>query len=238
MNRRSLAALSIAGMSGVMLTAAEAQETPPMQHILSLTGHGEVKARPDLAIVTVGVVSQGTTAREALSANNAAMEKLLAALKAAPIEDRDIQTSNFSVNPRYNYGENNAQPPSITGYDVSNSVTVSVRNLEKLGGVLDTVVSEGSNQINGVMFTIAEPQSLEDDARKQAVADALRKAKLYAQAAGVTLGAIVAISEGGGYRPPVPAYAKAMRSDAAPAVPMAEGEQTVAIDAQLSWELK
>jgi uncharacterized protein YggE len=166
------------------------------------------------------------------------MEKLLAALKAVPIEDRDIQTSNFTVSPRYDYGENNAQPPRITEYDVSNSVTVSVRNLAKLGTVLDAMVSEGSNQINGVMFTIAEPQPLEDDARKRAVADAERKAKVYAEAAGITLGPLMSLSEAGGYRPPVPIFAKEMRAQAAESVPIAEGEQTISIDTQLTWELK
>jgi uncharacterized protein YggE len=239
MNRRALAALGVAGLSGAALTAAAgAQETRSMLRTLSLTGHGEVKAKPDLAIVTVGVVSQAATARAALTANNAAMEKVLAALKAVPIEDLDIQTSNFTVNPRYDYGENNAQPPRITDYDVSNSVTVSVRNLEKLGNVLDAMVSEGSNQINGVMFTIAEPQPLEDDARQRAVADAERKAKVYAQAAGVTLGPLMSIAEAGGYRPPVPIFAKEMRTQAADSVPIAEGQQTITIEAQLTWELK
>jgi uncharacterized protein YggE len=239
MNRSSLAAVALGFCAMASPLAAEAQDAHPIERVISLTGHGEVKSKPDLAIVTAGVVSQAPTARDALTANNAAMSKLLAALKAVPVEDRDIQTSNFLVNPRYDYGENNAQPPRITGYDVSNTVTVTLRNLEKLGGVLDTMVTVGSNQVNGVMFAVAQPQPLEDEARKRAVADAQRKAKLYAAAAGITLGPLVAISEGGGYQPPVPVYAKAARMQgAADMVPIAQGEQTIAIDAQLSWELK
>lgn len=240
MNRRSLAALSTAGIAGAAVWGvAAAEEKKDMQRVISLSGHGEVKAKPDMAMVTIGVLSQAATAREALTANTKAMEKLLTALKSAAIESKDIQTSNFSVNPRYDYGSNNTPAPRIAGYDVSNNVTLTVRNLDKLGGVLDSMVSLGSNQINGVAFSIAEPEPLEDEARKLAVADAQRKAKLYAEAAGVSLGPLVAISEGGGYRPPVPVYAKSMRAEAAQdSVPMAEGEQSITIDAQLTWELK
>lgn len=236
MNRRSLAVFGAASVAGIAV--ANAEEKREMQRVMTLSGRGEVKARPDLAMVTIGVVTQAATAREALTANNEAMTKLLAALKAAAIEPKDIQTSNFGVNPRYDYGQNNDRPPRIVGYDVANNVTVTVRNLDKVGGVLDAMVSLGSNQINGVAFSIDSPQRLEDEARKLAVADAQRKAKLYAEAAGVTLGPLIAIAEGGGYRPPAPVYAKQMRAEAADSVPVAEGEQTISIEAQLTWELK
>ncbi|MGE4247944.1 MAG: SIMPL domain-containing protein [Parvibaculaceae bacterium] len=239
MDRRSLAALGLTGLAAAALaTPSLAQESKSMPRLLSLNGHGEVKAKPDMAVVNVGVLTQAQTAREALTQNTQAMEKVFASLKASGIEAKDIQTSNFMVNPRYQYDQNNAQPPRVIGYDVSNTVTVSVRKLDTLGAVLDTVVSEGSNQINGVMFAIADDEKLKDEARKLAVADAERKAKLYAETTRISLGQIMSLSEGN-YQPPQPVYyGKAVRADSAQSVPIAEGEQTVAIDVNIAWEIK
>ena len=234
MFRSTIAALGVFALAACFLDPAYAQETKPPPRLIALTGHGEVKAKPDLAVVTVGVLSQSQTARQAVTDNNAAMEKVIASLKAAGIEAKDIQTSNFLVNPRYDY-QNNSQPRLI-GYDVSNTVGVTVRDLEKLGSILDDVVSEGSNQINGVMFGIAERDRLEDEARKLAVADASRKARIYGEAAQLTLGQIVAISESSS-APPIPVY-RSMKAEAASPVPIAEGEQTVAIEVNITWELK
>jgi uncharacterized protein YggE len=240
MDRRSLAALGLTGLAAAALaTPSLAQESKSMPRLISLNGHGEVKAKPDMAVVNVGVTTQAKTAREALTENTQAMEKIFASLKSAGIEAKDIQTSNFSINPRYQYDPNNVQPPRVIGYDVSNSVTVSVRKIDSLGQVLDTVVSEGSNQINGIMFAIADDEKLQGEARKLAVADAERKAKLYAETTRISLGQIMSVSEGN-YQPPQPVYyGKAMRADAAPsAVPIAEGEQTMAIDVNIAWEIK
>lgn len=206
--------------------------------VISLNGHGEVKSKPDMAIVNVGVMSQAQTAREALTENTKAMQKIFAALKGAGIEGKDIQTSNFSVNPRYQYDQNNQKPPVVVGYDVSNMVSVSVRKLDTLGAVLDTMVSEGSNQINGVGFAIADDEKLRDEARKLAVADAKRKAELYAATMGLALGQVMSVSEGN-FQPPQPVfYGKAVRQDSAGSVPIAEGEQTVAADVNITWEIK
>jgi uncharacterized protein YggE len=240
MDRRSVAALGVAGLTAAvaLATPSPAQESKPVPRLISLNGHGEVKARPDMAVVNVGVMTQAPTAREALTQNSEAMEKVFASLKTSGIEAKDIQTSNFLINPRYQFDQNNAQPPRVVGYDVSNTVTVSVRKLDILGAVLDKVVGEGSNQITGVMFGIAEDEKLKDEARKLAVADAERKAKLYADTAHFALGQIVSVSEGN-YQPPQPVYAKAMRAEtAASAVPIAEGEQAVAIDVNITWEIR
>ena len=221
----------------LFLTSAYADEAK-LPRTMSLSGHGEVRMAPDLAIVTVGVMSSAATAREALDANTKSMEGVMAALSNASIEARDIQTSNFSVNPRYDYGQNNAQPPKVIGYDVSNNVTVSVRKLDGLGAVLDQVVSSGSNQINGIQFQVSKPEAATDEARKLAVADARRKAKVYADASGVALGPIMSLSEGGGYQPPVPLY-KSMRAEAASVdVPIAQGEQAISVDVNITWEIK
>ena len=152
---------------------------------IAISGHGEVRGRPDLAVVTIGVLRTADTARAALDANNAAMAEIIAALKTAGISANDIQTTNFSVNPRTSYGASGSEPPKVQGYDVSNNVTITVRKLETLGAVLDQAVSTGSNQINGVAFAFAKPEPMTDEARKLAVADARRKAQLYVTAAGV-----------------------------------------------------
>jgi uncharacterized protein len=234
---KSLIAASAFTLAAAFLSPALADDDKPLRTI-SLSGRGEMRIAPDLAIVTVGVTSSAATAREALDANTKSMEGVMAALKGAAIELRDIQTSNFSVNPRYDYGQNNAQPPKVIGYDVSNNVTVTVRKLDSLGAVLDQVVSSGSNQINGVMFQVSKPETATDEARKLAVADAQRKAKVYADASGVALGPIMSLSEGGGYRPPVPVY-KTMRAEAVSAdVPIAQGEQAIAVDVNITWEIK
>jgi uncharacterized protein YggE len=213
---------------------AFAQETDKnLPRLIVLTGHGEVKGEPDLAIVTIGVLTQAPTARDAVTANNASMEKVIASLKSAEIAEKDVQTANFSVNPRYE--DQDSGPPRLVGYDVSNTLTVIVRNLAKLGGVLDNVVSEGSNQINGIAFDIANRDPLEDEARKLAVADARRKADIYAVAAGVKLGRIMSISEGVA-APPVPLYRTEMKADTS-AVPIARGEQTIVIDVNIAWEI-
>lgn len=205
---------------------------------LSLTGHGEVHVAPDLAIVTMGVISSSTTAQEALAANTKAITNLMAALKSANLEAKDIQTSNFSVNPRYDYGQNNGQPPKLSGYDVSNNVTVTVHKIASIGDLLDKAVTSGSNQINGISFSVANPQGAMDEARKQAVKDAIRKADLYAVATSVTLGNVISISEGvGNYQPPMPMQAKMMAADSAP-VPIAQGEQVIGVDVNISWEIK
>lgn len=205
---------------------------------LSLTGHGEVHVAPDLAIVTMGVISSSTTAQEALAANTKAITNLMAALKSANLEAKDIQTSNFSVNPRYDYGQNNGQPPKLSGYDVSNNVTVTVHKIASIGDLLDKAVTSGSNQINGISFSVANPQGAMDEARKQAVKDAIRKANLYAVATSVTLGNVISISEGvGNYQPPMPMQAKMMAADSAP-VPIAQGEQVIGVDVNISWEIK
>lgn len=211
-----------------------------MNRIISLSGHGEVRAVPDMAMVGLGVMTSAETARKALDANTAAMTELMASLKTANIESKDIATSNFSVNPRYDYGQNNGQPPKLIGYDVANTVTVTVHKLESIGSILDKAVTSGSNQINGISFSISKPEAAMNEARKLAVKDARQKAELYATATSTTLGNVMAISESGpAFQPPITMNmeAKRMSADAAN-VPISQGEQVVAIDVNVSWEIK
>ena len=230
-NFLAAAALSLTLMSPAFAGDAKLPRT------MVLAGHGEVRAAPDLGLVTIGVLSQGDTAADALKANTAAMQAVFAALKDAAIAEKDIQTSNFTVQPRYDYNNNN-QPPRLAGYDVSNNVTVAVRKLDSLGAVLDKVVSAGSNQINGILFQVSKPEAAMDEARKLAVADAARKAKVYAAASAVGLGDIVSISEGGGNPPPIVMQAKMIRAEGAADVPIAQGEQAISVDVNIVWEIK
>lgn len=237
MLKTALASLVLAACLAGGSASAQAPDRP--LRTLTMTGTGEMRAKPDTAIVTLGVMSRADTARAALTANNAAMTAILSSLEAAGIAKKDIQTSNFSVNPVYDYDNTGAKPPRITGYDVSNQLAVTVRKLDTLGTILDEAVSKGSNQIYGITFTIDDPRALEDEARKSAVQDAVRKAKLYAGAAGVVLDAIQSISEQMA-RPPQPVYMKAQRMEAAAdaSVPVAEGEQVVSIDVSITWTIR
>ena len=239
--------LAIAGIltaAALLTTPALAQTTPQVpQRTLSLTGQGEVKSAPDIAVISTGVVSEAKTAREALTANNEAMASVLQTIEAAGVAKQDIQTSNFSVQPKYKYAKRASngehEPPRITGYTVSNSVTVIARDLAKLGPVLDAVVSSGVNQMNGLSFSIAEPEPLRNEARKLAVAEARTRAELYAAAAGVSLGKILSISEAGGHRPPQPAFRRAaLESAAADAVPIAQGQQSIQMQVNIVWEIE
>jgi uncharacterized protein YggE len=231
----------------IPLTLATALSAPAFAAgSMQITGHGEVMATPDTAYVTSGVTSQRVTAKEALDANNADMKALIDTLKAAGIDAIDIQTSGFSVNPNYVYSDardaNGYQlPPKVVGYTVYNGVTVVVRELANLGSVLDQAVTVGANQISGVTFSVDDPKELYNQARKAAFGDAHNKAELYAEAAGVELGALSLISELTGYNaPPQPYMFKAeaaMASDRS-VVPVEVGQLTFSIDVNVSWELE
>lgn len=212
--------------------------------VMDLRGHGEVMAVPDTAYINSGVVTEAETARDALTANTEAMTQLIDVLKQAGIDDRDIQTSNFTVQPQYVYPDERdsdgyTRPPKISGYRVSNAVTVRIRQLDSLGAVLDQAVSVGANTVNSVSFAVGDPDSLYDDARKRAVADAIAKAELYAEAAGVTLGRIRSISENGPVPLPKAMDAQVMRMEAVPAaVPVQAGEISYSVDVAIRWELQ
>lgn len=236
-------AIAPAILAAAIAVPALADEMP--RPMISMGGHGEVTAEPDTATVTSGVTTQADTARAALDANTEAMTALIQTLKDAGIAEKDIQTSNFSVNPNYVYSdardENGyTRPPKISGYQVQNTVTVRVRDLSTLGTVLDHAVTVGANTINGISFSVDDPAGLYDEARKEAFADARHKAELYAGAAGEALGGVRGISESqGGTPPPQPYMMKQQFADAAAApVPVQGGELTFAIDVQVTWDLE
>ncbi|ODT69651.1 MAG: hypothetical protein ABS75_15945 [Pelagibacterium sp. SCN 63-23] len=216
---------------------------PAYAGTIAIEGRGEVRAAPDMATINSGVTTQGATAREALDANTTAMTELIAALREAGIEARDIQTSGFSVNPNYVYSDARddlgySLPPRINGYQVSNSVTVVVRDLEELGAILDRSVTVGANTVNGVSFSVADPAELLNEARKAAFADARTKAELYADVAGAELGDLESITERQDFNAPqpYPMYARAEMQSAAD-VPVEAGEMSFAITVNVEWDL-
>ena len=200
---------------------------------LDVSATGEVTRVPDLARVSAGVVTQATSATEAMSQNARQMERVIAALRRAGIADRDIQTSSINLNPEYRYAEN--QAPVLTGYRAGNEVTVRFRDLKRTGAIIDALVAQGANQINGPMLGIAEPEAALDEARQKALAAARARAALYARATGMRVGRILAISEGGGgpvY--PVPVMAMARDSAQTKIVP---GEQALNVTLNVTFEL-
>ena len=208
----------------------------PSERTISISATGTVAAKPDLVDITIGVESDGKTAKAALAANTAAMGPVIATLKATGIEPRDIQTSNFSVQPNYEFSQD-GKPPKLTGYRVANTVTVRLRSVDKLGDVLDRVVDKGSNQVNGIQFTVSNAEDLKDAARKAAVGSATRMAKAYAQAAGIELGPVLLINEGASPREIGPALARrALQASAA--APIEAGEQQLDVLVTMVWAIK
>ena len=205
--------------------------------VISVTGEGRVEAPPDMATVSLGVQTDADTAAGAMAENSARLAAVIERLKAAGIEPRDIQTSGLSLGPRYDYGRSDGAPPTVVGYTAANMVTVRVRVLDSVGGVLDAVVADGANTRNGLGFGLADDSAPKDEARRRAVADAAAKAALYAEAAGVKLGRVHAITEAGGYMPPMPMAMEAAGYAKSAAVPVAPGELAITASVGMVYEI-
>jgi uncharacterized protein YggE len=214
--------------------AAAESDNPPA---LTINGRAEVQVAPDIAFVTVGVTSEAETAAAALAANNVALSKALEVIRAAGVEARDLQTSGLSLQARYHYPRDPSDKDRqrIIGYVANNNVTVRVRDLTKLGSLLDKVVTAGANQILGIAFDVSERDRLLDDARRKAVADARRKAELYAAAAGIKLGKLRSLSESTVSPRPRTVRMAAPAAAAAPPVPIEAGELTLSANVQMTW---
>jgi uncharacterized protein YggE len=198
---------------------------------VTVTGEATVGVAPDTAIIRIGVSSQEKTAREAGEANARQMTSVLAAIKASGIAERDIQTSRLSLQPQYD--PNKGGTPRLTGFQANNQVTVRIRDIDSLPTVLDRAIGAGANEMSGIEFVVSEQSKLLDQARDDAIADARRKAELYAKAAGAKLGHVVSISEEG----PAPPQPRPMQAMRAGAVPVAPGEQTLRAIVSVSYEL-
>jgi len=239
-NPLHLAALACAfALSPMTMTAnAQTPTTAPASDgtLLSVSARAEASRVPDVASLSTGVVTQAADANAALSANATQMHKVMAAIKAAGIAEKDIQTSGISVNPQYRYAEN--QPPTITGYQASNTVSIKVREIDRLGKVLDALVANGANQVNGPSFEIGEPEAVYDEARRAALEQAQQRAKMYADSLGMRVRRIVSISEGGGFQPPRPVMMAAAKAfDRAESSPVSPGETTLTANLDVVFEL-
>lgn len=215
----------------VFLTMLAPAQAADDERRIAVTGEGRVDAVPDMATITLGVTNQAKEARAAMSATSDSVRRILDRLTGMGVESRDVQTQRFSLSPVWSdRSSSGADPARITGFAASNMVMVRVRDLERLGEMLDAVIDDGANDFNGLSFGVQETDALQDQARESAVADALAKAKLLANAAGVTLGPLLSISENGsgGPRPMMMEMAAARDSGA----PVAAGE--VSLSASVS----
>jgi uncharacterized protein YggE len=229
MNHRAVFAVAVA--SGLLAAPALAQVTPIAT--ISVIGEAQLSVPPDLARIDGGVTTEAKTAREASEANNAAMGKVLLALKGGGIDEKDFQTSRLSLQPQY--APNRSGPNAITGYQASNHVTIKLRDVSKVAQVIDTLVAAGANNIGGINFMVSAASKLLDDAREQAIADARRKAEIYAKVAGVALGSPVSISEEGS---PGSMRFRNMAAGMAASAPVAPGEETLQVTVNVSWAIK
>ncbi len=237
MKHAYLAALALGAFAAP--AAAQAQVAPAVQAIsgtrLDVSATGEVSRVPDVAVISAGVVTRSASATGAITENAARMERVRAALKRAGIADRDIQTSNISLNPEYRYQEN--MPPQLTGYTASNQVNVRFRDIRNTGRILDALVAEGANQINGPSLTIDKPEAALDEARAKAVAAGRARAELYARALGMRVVRLLSVSEGGGYSVPPPMPMMRAQADSA-ATKIDPGEQQLQVTLAMSFELQ
>ena len=202
---------------------------------LMVTGHGEVQVKPDKADVTIGVVTQNKSSQQAVTANAAASQKVQSEVRRWGVEDRDIQTINYSVQPLMAGGVGTDQKPTITGYQVTNQIRVTIRDLSRVGAIIDAATAAGSNTIDDISFGIVNRAPSTDAALAKAVTEARRKADNLARAAGVTILGVYEIDEGTPSRGPVP-FARGMMAAAA-ATPVAPGEMTVSADVTVIYEI-
>lgn len=225
--------LALFATLALLASPALAETVPPPA--ISVSGEAAVSVPPDLAQIDAGVTSDGKTAREASDTNNAAMGKVLLALKGAGIDEKDYQTSRLSLQPQY--APNRSGPSPVVGYRASNRVTVKLRDVAKVASTIDLLIGAGANELGGINFMVSQASKLLDEAREKAIADARRKAEIYARAAGVTLGEPLSIAEDGGSAPPV-FRSKMAVAPMAQGAPVAQGEETLSVTVSVSWAIK
>jgi uncharacterized protein YggE len=238
MTKIFMAALLAASMLAPAAPAA-AQTAEPQPRRIVVLGEGEASVKPDIAILSLAVMREAPSAGEALGLNSKAMSDVIAALKAAGVAERDLQTAGVQINPRYDYVNkpDGTQVAKLAAYQVTNTVTVRVRDLAKTGEIIDKAVSLGVNQGGGVTFTNDDPKATLTEARKNAVADAIDKAKTLTEAAGVKLGQVMEITDVSYAQPPLPIQAKAFDGAAAEATPVEAGENVYKVQVNVTFAL-
>jgi uncharacterized protein YggE len=214
--------------------AMAAEGDKSAERYVSVSATGSVAADPDMAAISTGVIVEADTAKEALARNSTVMAKLIEGLKALGIAAKDIQTTAVNVEPRYTQAKD-GRPATISGYRVVNQVRLTVRDVKRLGEMLDGAIMLGANQVNGISFDVSNAETLKDEARKQAMDNAKRRAELYATAAGAQLGSVLTISEDVSAVPrPMPMARAAMAS----AVPIEAGTRTLTVEVYVTYALR
>jgi hypothetical protein len=206
-----------------------------MTRSVTVSASASVQAKPDAARIQSGVVTEAATATAALAANTKAMTNVIDGLKSLGVEAKDIQTTNFNVNPRYNHNRDGG-PPEITGYQVTNEVSVMIRDLAGVGDILDKLISLGANQMRGLQFLVTQAETLQDQARTEAMENARRRAELFANAAAAEVGEVIAIREGAGNIDSLRPMFEATRA-AAQSAPIESGEQSLSASVTVTWAL-
>ncbi len=240
MKKALIAALTLGPIS--LPSAAVGQQAAITQTItgtrLDVNATGEVARVPDLATISAGVVSRSPTASAALQDTAEKMTRVIAALKRAGVQDRDLQTSSVNLNPEYRYPEN--QSPQLVGYTASNSVTIRFRDIRSSGKILDTLVAQGANQISGPSMSVERPEVALDEARAKAVAAGRQRAELYARTLGLRVARIVSVNESGGYYapPPPPPPVAMMARGERDYTPVQPGEQKLQVNLAMTFELQ
>ena len=228
-----------AGKSTLGAQPALAQATEPAKRTINVTGTGKVTLTPDIAYVSIGVHTEGKDAAEAVATNTSQAQKVVGALNAFKIDPKDIQTINFSIYPQQQY-DNEGKPQGIT-YVVDNTVYVTLRDIDKLGELLDAVVKAGSNSINSIQFDVADREAALSEARKLAVANGQKQAEELATAAGVKLGQVLSINSSSPSAP-VPMYDYKLGMGGAAmaeaAVPVSTGQLIITLDVYMSYEIQ
>jgi uncharacterized protein YggE len=230
---------SIAALTLALPTAALADDiaTVPIAGTrLDVSAEGAVTRAPDIATLSAGVMTQSATAAAAMAENAKKMAAAVSALKRAGVADRDIRTSSLSLQPQYRYADN--QPPVVTGYQASNQLTVTFRDIKQAGPILDALVAQGVNQISGPDFALEHPDAAMDEARIEAMQKARAKADLYAKAAGMRVKRIVAIGEGGGYSPQPPRPMVMMAARMKESTDLQPGEEKIGVTVNVTFELQ
>lgn len=222
--------LMAAFLAAPLSAQAQSEQKPAS---ISVTGEASIRKAPDIAVLRAGVTSQAKTAREAMTASAKLMTAVLASLKGNGVAESDVQTSRLSVHP---IRESSKNPANIIAVEASSLITVRVRDINKSADVLDGMISAGGNLATGINFEVSDASKHLDEARIEAIADAKRKAEIYAKAAGVSLGRPLSISEGYISRPRMQDFAIRAAAPAA-AMPIQPGEEKIGINVSVSYEL-
>jgi len=226
------AALAIGLGACAALDGARAQQRPSVARVV-VTGEASVSVAPDVAQIRSGVTTRGKTVHEATEANSKIMAAILNALAESGIPQKDVRTTQFSIQPAY-AAQEPGKEQKLVGYSVGNHVTAKIKHIEKLGEVLDRLIAAGATDVWNVELLVSDPAKALDQAREAAVADARRKAEIYAKAAGVPLGKVLSIAEAG---TPAPGPMRAFAERSAAAVPIAPGENTLHAAVTVEFEI-